>query len=157
MAVSLKELTYNDIVTTEKKKIWTITSEDAWIKAKYEKNKQMYELKLTLKAGFRTDGASVPSAFTWFLPKWDKKNTCYNCAAILHDCLYSSKGIKGKFSREECDDFFRGGLRYAGISRFKAGVADKAIEWFASSPEHWGDDDLDNTKNKLYSFSIKKI
>ena len=120
-----------------------------------KENGKMVNLKL--KSGFRTDGASVPSLFTWFLPKWDKDNMTYNCAAIIHDCLYSAKGIKGTFTREECDDFFRGGVRVAGYSRFKAGVADKCIEWFASSPTHWGDDDLDNVKNSLFSFSIKKL
>lgn len=156
MAVSLKELKFTDIQTTEKKKIWTFTK-DATITATYTKNKDTFQLDLLCKRDFRTDGASVPSAFQWFLPKWDDKNLTYDMGAVLHDCLYSSKGIKGTFTREECDDFFRGAVRQAGYSRFKAGVADKALEWFASGPSHWGDDNLDNKKNCLFSFRIKKI
>ena len=40
---------------------------------------------------------------------------------------------------------------------FKAGVADKAIEWFASSPEHWGSDDLNNWACRNFGISIKKV
>lgn len=158
MAVTLNELAFRNLTfAEEKKKVWTLKDNIGMIHATYTKNNERFMLTLKLKAGFRTDGASVPSLFTWFLPKWDKNNMKYNCAAIIHDCLYSAKGIKGTFTREECDDFFRGGVRVAGYSRFKAGVADKAIEWFASSPKHWGDDDLDNVKNSLFSFSIKKL
>lgn len=90
--------------------------------------------------GFRCDGLSVPWAFRWFLPSWDKRNQVYNVAGALHDWLYATKGNYGMFCREECDDTFRGLLRESGISRFKAGCADKAVEWFAGGSEHWGND-----------------
>lgn len=90
--------------------------------------------------GFRCDGLSVPKIFRWFLPSWDKKNTLYNVAGALHDWLYTTKGNFGMFTREECDDFFRGLLRESGIGRFKAGCADKAVEWFAGNKSHWGND-----------------
>lgn len=35
-------------------------------------------------------------------------------------------------------------MRDSGISRFKAGCADKAVEWFAGGKEHWGNDDFEN-------------
>lgn len=91
-------------------------------------------------AGFRCDGLSVPWAFRWFLPSWDKRNQLYNVAGALHDWLYSTKGNFGMFCREECDDMFRGLLRESCISRFKAGCADKAVEWFAGGKDHWGND-----------------
>ena len=91
--------------------------------------------------GFRCDGLSVPKIFRWFLPSWDEKNTLYNVAGALHDWLYTTKGNFGMFKREECDDFFRGLLRCSGISRFKAGCADKAVEWFAGDKSHWSNDD----------------
>ena len=90
--------------------------------------------------GFRCDGLSVPKIFRWFLPSWDEKNTLYNVAGALHDGLYATKGNFGMFTREECDDFFRGLLRCSGINRFKAGCADKAVEWFAGGKAHWGAD-----------------
>lgn len=92
--------------------------------------------------GFRCDGLSVPKMFRWFLPSWDEKNWLYNVAGALHDWLYCTRGAYGRFSREECDDFFRGLLRESGIGRFKAGCADKALEWFAGGKDHWGNDDF---------------
>lgn len=100
--------------------------------------------KITLKAGFRCDGLSVPSLFQWFLPSWDKKNFVYNVAGAVHDALYTTGGWYGTFCREQCDDIFRSLLREAGISRFKAGCADKAVEWFAGGPEHWRNDEFKN-------------
>ena len=98
---------------------------------------------ITLKKGFKTDGLSVPSLFQWFLPSWDKENANYNLAGIIHDTLYTTKG-SNIFCREEVDDIFRGLLRDSGISRFKAGVADKAVELFAGGENHWGNDDFEN-------------
>lgn len=90
--------------------------------------------------GFRCDGLSVPKIFRWFLPSWDEKNCIYNVAGALHDWLYTTKGNFGMFTREECDDIFRGLLRESGIGRFKAGCADKAVEWFAGGNSHWNND-----------------
>ena len=90
--------------------------------------------------GFRCDGLSVPKIFRWFLPSWSEDNQAYNVAGALHDWLYTTKGNFGMFTREECDDIFRGILRESGIGRFKAGCADKAIEWFAGGKSHWGND-----------------
>lgn len=155
MAVTLTKIVGNDINVEydKKKKVYTLIN-DASVVCYFTKKGKEYTMKLNLKKGFKTDGASVPSAFTWFLPKWDSKHMEYNCGAIVHDVLYTTKGIDGVFFREECDDFFRGAVRKAGYSRFKAGVADKAIEWFASSPSHWGSDDLENKKKKLFTFEI---
>lgn len=98
------------------------------------------ELTFTLREGFRCDGLSVPWAFRWFLPSWDSKNALYNVAGAVHDWLYTTKGYS-ILRREECDDIFRGLLRESGIGRFKAGCADKAVEWFAGGKNHWGNDD----------------
>lgn len=90
--------------------------------------------------GFRCDGLSVPRLLRWFLPSWDERNGLYNVAGAVHDWLYATKGNCGMFTREECDDVFRGLLRESGKSRFKAGCADKAVEWFAGNKRHWGND-----------------
>ena len=97
------------------------------------------ELTFAFREGFRCDGLSVPWAFRWFLPSWDSKNSLYNVAGAVHDWLYATKGYS-ILRREECDDIFRGLLRESGISRFKAGAADKAVEWFAGGKNHWGND-----------------
>lgn len=96
--------------------------------------------KMHFKAGFKCDGLSVPCIFRWFLKSWDKSNPRYNWAGAIHDALYGNKGF-GIFTRSECDDIFRGALRESNIGRFKAGCADKAVEWFAD--KHFGDDNLD--------------
>ena len=90
--------------------------------------------------GFRCDGLSVPRLLRWFLPSWDERNGLYNVAGAVHDWLYTTGGNFGMFTREECDDIFRGLLRESGKSRFKAGCADKAVEWFAGNKRHWGND-----------------
>lgn len=97
------------------------------------------EFMLKFLVGYKCDGLSVPKIFRWFLPNWDPNNMRYNWAGAIHDALYGNKGF-GIFSREECDDIFRGALRESNIGRFKAGCADKAVEWFANG--HWGDDNL---------------
>ena len=98
------------------------------------------EYTFAFREGFRCDGLSVPWAFRWFLPSWDSKNALYNVAGAVHDWLYTTKGYS-VFNREACDDIFRGLLRESGIGRFKAGCADKAVEWFAGGGKHWGNDD----------------
>ena len=98
------------------------------------------EYTFAFRAGFRCDGLSVPWAFRWFLPSWDSRNALYNVAGAVHDWLYTTKGYS-VFNREACDDIFRGLLRESGIGRFKAGCADKAVEWFAGGSKHWGADE----------------
>lgn len=101
-------------------------------------------LRFTLHDGFKCDGASIPWLFRWFLPSWANDGCgfnadIFNIGAAVHDGLYIHKGF-GLFSREECDDILRGIWRESGISRFKAGVADKAVEWFAGGKNHFGND-----------------
>lgn len=66
----------------------------------------------------------------------------------IHDSLYTLKGAN-LFTREECDDVFRGLLRDSGISRAKAGLADIAVGLFAGGEKHWGNDAWNN-KNKIH-------
>ena len=92
-----------------------------------------------IRPGFKTDGASIPRMFRWFLPSWSETDLLYNLGSTIHDALYIHKGF-GLFSREECDDILRGIWRESGIGRFKAGVADKCVEWFAGGSKHFGND-----------------
>ena len=96
---------------------------------------------ITIMAGFKTDGLSVPRIFRWFLPSWEPYNPIYNLAGIIHDWLYSVKG-NCIFDRSECDDIFRGILRESGLGRFKAGMADWCVGMFAGNERHWGNDSL---------------
>lgn len=149
MAITVKDVIFTPICTEkESKRIWKLTS-PATIDVTYIKDNKEYILQVNLITGFRTDGASVPPVFNWFLPRWDNKNMMYNCGSIVHDCLYTMAGLNNYFTRSEADDFLRGIWRCSGISRFKAGIADMCIGWFAGGDEHWGDDDLDN---KLHNY-----
>ena len=117
-----------------------------------EETDGIYKCNLEIRPGFKCDGLSVPVIFRWFLPSWDSKNGLYNLAGVIHDGLYANKGIC-IFSREQVDDIFRGLLRESGICRFKAGCADKAVEWFAGGNEHWSSDQYhckDLIKLKLF-------
>lgn len=116
-----------------------IYQEDTCVVAMLEKSDVVFKLVFTIKSGFKCDGASIPLAFRWFLPSWDKKNHIYNLGSTVHDGLYIHKGF-GLLSREECDDVLRGIWRESGIGRFKAGVADKAVQLFAGGKSHWGND-----------------
>ena len=104
--------------------------------------------KVLLDKGYRCDGLSVPKVFRWYLPSWDKDNSVYNLAGAIHDALYTVKGAR-LFTREECDDVFRGLLRDAGISRAKAGLADMAVGLFAGGDKHWGNDSWNN-KDRIH-------
>lgn len=104
--------------------------------------------QIILDKGYRCDGLSVPKVFRWYLPSWDKDNQLYNLAGAIHDALYTLKGAN-MFTREECDDIFRGLLRDSGISRAKAGLADMAVGLFAGGDRHWGNDTWNN-KDKIH-------
>lgn len=70
------------------------------------------------------------------------------------DEIYDPTCGDGLFVREECDDIFRGMLRYSGISRFRAGVADKCVEWFAGGGKHWGNDEDGNADSVAVRVAI---
>ena len=121
----------------------------------YEPNGNRFICELELLPGFKTDGASIPKIFQWFLPSWDKKNGMYNIGPTIHDALYANKGFL-IFDREQCDDILRGIWRDSGIGRFKAGLADKCVEWFAGGSNHWGNDSY-NVKDLVKLKLFKKM
>lgn len=121
-----------------------VFAEDFQVGLVVEKSDIVFNITFSIKKGFKVDGASIPWMFRWFLPSWAKDGCgfnadIYNIGAAVHDGLYIHKGFN-LFSREECDDILRGIWRESGISRFKAGVADKAVEWFAGGKNHFGND-----------------
>ena len=59
-------------------------------------------------AGFDTDFASVPTPFTWLVPRYG----LYTKAAILHDYLCRT----GQVSRADADGLFRRSMRELGVS-----------------------------------------
>lgn len=70
----------------------------------YEGRKQRFEVP----AGFMTDFASVPQAFTWLIPRYG----IYTKAAVLHDYLCVEKPV----NRSDADGIFRRVMRELEVS-----------------------------------------
>lgn len=119
---------------------------DNFLCMKIERKKVVYNVVVHFQKNYENDGLSRPEFAKKWIKKFDPDNSLYNFAGAVHDWLYSVKG-DGKFSRSECDDIFRGVLREAGISRFKAGMMDWAVGVFAGNSRHWGND----------SFKVKNL
>lgn len=60
--------------------------------------------------GFITDFASIPVPIQAIIPKSIGRR-----AAILHDYLYFTQGLSGKYSRKECDQIFLEALKVLGV------------------------------------------
>lgn len=89
-------------------------------------------LRFVFKKDLVWDGLSIPKAFRWFLPNAYPSSAAYDIAGLVHDFCYGSACV----SKEDADDIFRSLLRDSGVSRFKAGLAEKCVNWFADS--HYG-------------------
>ena len=59
----------------------------------------------------RTDFASVPRVYVWFIPRYGR----YTKAAILHDYLCSIEVPARRISRIEADGIFRQAMRELGV------------------------------------------
>lgn len=73
------------------------------------------EEAIAVPAGFVTDFASVPWGF-WNLepPLGDAGK-----AAVVHDYLYATKGLGGRYSRAQADGIFRQALGALGVPLWK--------------------------------------
>ena len=91
-----------------------------------------YTVRIFIKAGAVWDGLSVPYLFRWFLPNYSIDNPLVNIAGLVHDAMYASELV----AKDTADDMFRGILRDAGISRFRASTAEYLVEKFAK--KHYG-------------------
>lgn len=67
---------------------------------------------IVVPAGFITDFASIPRIVQLFLP-----NSIGRRAAIVHDYLYRSRGIKNKFTRKQSDQIFLDALEVLGVRK----------------------------------------
>ena len=83
---------------------------------------------LTVPAGFKSDGCSVPRAFWGIVsPNIDPRTLR---AAIVHDYIYRSS-ITG-WTRLEADELFYDFMVEDGFPKFKAGMAYYGVRWFGS-------------------------
>jgi len=75
----------------------------------------------------RTDFASVPRLFVWFLPRYGR----YTRAAILHDYLLRTDVRAGDLSRRDADGIFHQALRQLGVPFLRRWMMWAAVRWIA--------------------------
>lgn len=75
----------------------------------------------------RTDFASVPRVFVWFIPRYGR----YTKAAILHDYLCSVAVPAGRISRIDADGIFRQAMRELGVPFLRRWIMWAAVRWGA--------------------------
>lgn len=87
---------------------------------------------IEVPAGFVTDFASVPWGF-WNLeaPLGDAAK-----AAVVHDYLYATKGLGGRYSRARADDIFREAMKVLGVAMWKRNLLWAAVR--AAGGGGWG-------------------
>jgi hypothetical protein len=71
----------------------------------------------------RTDFASVPRMFVWFLPRYGR----YTKAAILHDYLWRTAVKSGELSLRDADGIFRRAMRELGVPFLKRWIMWAAV------------------------------
>ena len=75
----------------------------------------------TVREGFVFDWASIPLAFTWYIPPAGDGKNCYGIAALFHDWLYCHRKIGGRaVTRAECDGLFLEIMLYVGVTGWLA-------------------------------------
>lgn len=82
---------------------------------------------IVVKAGFRFDGASIPSLF-WAVvgSPFDPRNLVFSC---FHDALYETEAV----SRPMCDVFMLAIMDYECISKWKAKGMYRAVRMFGGN------------------------
>lgn len=70
---------------------------------------------ICVPAGFITDFASIPRLFWRLEPPLGRAGK----AAVVHDYLYKTKGLDGKYTRARCDAIFREAMGVSGIPWLK--------------------------------------
>jgi hypothetical protein len=78
-------------------------------------------------SGMRTDFASVPRVFVWFLPQYGR----YTKAAILHDYLWRERAAKGTLRWLDADAMFRRAMRELDVAFLRRWIMWAAVRWAA--------------------------
>lgn len=83
--------------------------------------------RFVVPAGNRTDFASVPRPFVWFLPRYGR----YTKAAVLHDYLWSVAVPAGVLTRSDADGIFRRAMRELKVPFLRRWIMWSAVRWGA--------------------------
>lgn len=87
---------------------------------------------IVVPAGFTTDFASVP----WGLWNIEPPLGGAGKAAVIHDYLYATRGLNGRYSRADADSIFRQALAASGVPAWKRGLLWAAVRLGGGSG--WG-------------------
>lgn len=98
------------------------------------------ERRLSVPAGFKSDGASVPRIF-WRLV-FPSSDTTALRAAFAHDYIYRTH--PEGWTKEEADQMFYDLLVNDGVPKWRAWMAYKAVDWFGQSA--WNDGGVRDVK-----------
>lgn len=110
---------YGDVVVEQlDDKNWEMRSQLV-----YEGNRDTF----TVPVGFRTDFASVPRPFVWFLPRYGR----YTKAAILHDYLWRDRAQKGQLPWRDADALFRRAMHELKVPFLRRWIMWSAVRWAA--------------------------
>ena len=80
--------------------------------------------RFTVAAGFKTDGASIPWLFWWFMGGGFRPQ--FMSAAVMHDWLYSRESSYPGLTQKLADDVFYGLLKRDNVHWIRAWLM-----WFA--------------------------
>lgn len=78
---------------------------------------------IAIPRGTRTDFASVPIGFRNLFPKDGE----YTPAAIIHDFLYSTRGLHGRYTRKRCDEIFIEAMKVVGVGFIRRKLMYRAV------------------------------
>lgn len=114
---------------------------------KFRDDKNNWYSFLILK-GAKTDGGSIPKAFSWFADSWRDDDYRYDATFVMHDALYASE----LFPKDMSDDILRSSLRDCGESRLTASTICWCVNTFAKN--HYG---IENDKFDLRKYIVHCI
>jgi hypothetical protein len=89
---------------------------------------------ITADTGFKTNFASIPKIFLWYI---DITDPVIRDIAVIHDLLYVTKGLDGIYTRYQADKILREGMRELGADKHKAYLAYLGVR--IAGWVHWGD------------------
>ena len=88
--------------------------------------------RYTLKKGFRTNFRSGSNIIDCFVPHIGKQMVAI--AYLIHDANYNSSDTCSHLvSKELADKLLEAMLVYAGVSKVKAKIVKKSVQWFGQS------------------------
>jgi hypothetical protein len=87
---------------------------------------------ICVPAGFVTDFASIPRAFWRLEPPLGRSGK----AAVVHDYLYSTRGLDGRYDRTRCDEIFREAMAVLGVPMIKRNLMWAAVR--VGGGKGWG-------------------